>query len=113
VNHGHQVLDNGNFLFFNNGTYRSATPSLVLEYSLSTSGTMQATQVKSYASSTNAHSDSLGDVQRLPNGNTLIVFSNDGLIEEVDSSWNVVQTLQASSFGYADWRETLYGPPPR
>jgi hypothetical protein len=113
VNHGHQVLDNGNFLFFNNGAYRSTTPSLVLEYSLSASGALQATQVKSYASSTNAHSDSLGDVQRLPNGNTLIVFSNDGLIEEVDSSWNVVQTLQASSFGYADWRETLYGPPPR
>jgi hypothetical protein len=113
VNHGHQVLDNGNFLFFNNGAYRSTTPSYVLEYSLGTSGTMTATQVKSYASPSNAHSDSLGDVQRLPNGNTLIVFSNDGLIEEVDSSWNVVQTLQASSFGYADWRETLYGPPPR
>jgi hypothetical protein len=113
TNHGHQVLGNGNFLFFNNGAYRSTTPSNVLEYSLSTSGTMQASLVKSYASPSKSHSDSLGDVQRLPNGNTLVVFSNDGLIEEVDPSWNVVQTLQASSFGYADWRETLYGPPPR
>jgi hypothetical protein len=113
VNHGHHVLDNGNFLFFNNGAYRSTTPSRVLEYSLSTSGTMQANLVKSYASPSNSRSDSLGDVQRLPNGNTLIVYSNDGLMEEVDSSWNVVQTLEASSFGYADWRETLYGPPPR
>jgi hypothetical protein len=113
VNHGHQVLENGNFLFFNNGAYRSTTPSYALEFSLNTSGTMQATQVKSYASSTKARSDSLGDVQRLPNGNTIIVFSNEGLIEEVDSSWSVVQTLSASSFGYADWRETLYGPPPR
>ena len=60
-----------------------------------------------------SHSDSLGDAQRLPNGNTIAVLSNDGLIEEVDSSWSVVQTLEASSFGYADWRETLYGPPPR
>ncbi|MBN2573949.1 MAG: aryl-sulfate sulfotransferase [Deltaproteobacteria bacterium] len=113
INHGHQILDNGNFLFFNNGDYRSTTPSSVLEYTLSTSGTMQANLVKSYASSSKSRSDSLGDVQRLPNGNTLVVFSNDGLIEEVDSSWNVVQTLKASSFGYADWRETLYGPPPR
>ena len=113
TNHGHQVLDNGNFLFFNNGAYRSTTPSAVLEYSMSTSATMQASLVKSYSSASKSHSDSLGDVQRLPNGNTLVVFSNDGLIEEVDSSWTVVQTLEASSFGYADWRETLYGPPPR
>ena len=76
-------------------------------------GRLQANQVKSYASSTNSHSDSLGDVQRLRNGNTLIVFSNDGLMEEVGSSWSVVQTLQASSFGYAYRRETLYRPPPR
>jgi hypothetical protein len=113
VNHGHHVLENGNFLFFSNGAYRSTDPSSALEFTLSTSATMQASQVKSYSSSTKSHSDSLGDVQRLPNGNTLIVFSNDGLIEEVDSSWSVVQTLEASSFGYADWRETLYGPPPR
>jgi hypothetical protein len=113
INHGHQVLDNGNFLFFNNGAYRSTTPSVALEYSLATSSTMQTALVKSYASSTKAHSDSLGDVQRLPNGNTLVVFSNEGLIEEVDSAWNVVQTLQTSSLGYADWRQSLYGPPPR
>jgi len=113
VNHGHQLLENGNFLFFNNGAYRSTTPSNVLEYALSTSGTMQASLVKSYASPSKARSDSLGDVQRLPNGNTLVVFSNEGLIEELDPSWSVVQTLSASSFGYADWRETLYGPPPR
>jgi hypothetical protein len=31
---------------------------------------------------------------------------------EVDSSWATVQTLKGR-FGYADWRETLYGPPAR
>jgi hypothetical protein len=112
-NHGHQLLDNGNFLLFSNGAFMSSEASLALEFTLNTSGTMSATQVKSYKSSTNSHSDSLGDVQRLPNGNTLVTFSNGGLIEELDPSWNVVQTLSASAFGYADWRETLYGPPPR
>jgi hypothetical protein len=48
-------------------------------------------------------------VQRLPNGNTVITYSNAGQILEVDSSWSAVQTLKGS-FGYADWRETLYGP---
>jgi len=46
-------------------------------------------------------------------GNTLVTFSNNGLIQELDSSWSVVQTLSASTLGYAEWRETLYGPPAR
>jgi len=115
ANHGHHYLDDGHLVFFNNGTFNSSsTPSKALEYLLNTSGTtMTATQVKAYTSSNNYHSDSLGDVQRLPNGNTLVIFSNNGVIQEVDSSWNVVQTLSAGTFGYADWRETMYGPPER
>jgi hypothetical protein len=112
-NHGHQLLDNGNFLFFSNSAFQTSEASQVFEFTLNTSGTMSATQVKVYKSSTNSHSDSLDDVQRLPNGNTLVTFSNKGLIEELDPSWNVVQTLSASALGYVDWRETLYGPPPR
>ena len=117
VNHGHHLFDNGDFVFFNNGG-TITTPSLVREFTLNTSGsTMSATQVAVYQSSGNQHGDSLGDVQRLPNGNTLVTFSNNGLIQELDSSWNVVQTLQApstsGSFGYSDWRTTLYGPPER
>ena len=46
-------------------------------------------------------------------GNTLILLPNDGFIEEADSSWNALQTLQAISFGYPDWRESLCGPPSR
>jgi hypothetical protein len=109
------LLDDGHFLFFNNGTFNSSsTPSQALEYTLNTSGaTMSATQVKAYKSSSNDHSDSLGDVQRLPNGNTLVTFSNKGLIQELDPSWSVVQTVSASTFGYAEWRETMYGPPER
>jgi hypothetical protein len=83
----------------------------VLEYKLSTSGTFSATLVKDFTSSNS--SDVLGDVQRLPNGNTLITYSTGGTILEVDSSWNTVQTLKATSFGYTDWRGTLYGPPDR
>ena len=115
INHGHQLLDNGNFLLFNNGSFGSTAASHAFEYKLSTSGTMSATLVKDYVSSNNYHSDSLGDVQRLPNGNTLITYSNKGVILELDSAWNVVQSLSVGggSIGYADWRETLYGAPAR
>ncbi len=54
----------------------------------------------------------LGDVQRLPNGNTLVTFSIAGTMDEIDASGSVVQHISGPG-GYADWRETLYGPPLR
>ncbi|HOU92310.1 MAG TPA: arylsulfotransferase family protein [Polyangiaceae bacterium] len=114
VNHGHHLLDDGRFLLFSNGAFMSTTPSVVYEFTLNTANSpMTATQVQSRTGASNSHSDSLGDVQRLPNGNTLVTFSVSGRIEEYDPSFNLVQVLTASSFGYADWRQTLYGPPPR
>jgi hypothetical protein len=108
VNHGHQLLKNGNFLFFNNGQARAS--SLAREFHLNGSS-MTATEVWSYESM--FQSGTLGDVQRLPNGNTLIVYSNSGVIHEVDLEGNLVQQIQTGSLGYADHRPTLYGPPSR
>lgn len=112
-NHGHHLLASGNFLFFSNGAFGGSDPSHFYEYALDASDTLTASQVTAYKSSNNARSNTLGDVQRLPNGNTLVTFSNDGLIQEVDSSSQVVQSLSAAWFGYAEWRPTLYGPPQR
>jgi hypothetical protein len=109
VNHGHHLLDDGTMLVFNNNT--NGSPSDALEFKLSTAGTMSATSVEAFTSGS-LTSNVLGDVQRLPNGNTLITYSTDGVILEVDPSWAMVQTL-TGSYGYADWRETLYGPPAR
>jgi len=108
VNHGHDFdANNGNLLVFNNGQSGFAH---VLELKISDSDSFGIMTVKDYTSGNS--SNSLGDVQRLSNGNTLITYSNGGTILEVDSSWNTVQTLKGS-FGFADWRETLYGPPER
>jgi len=108
VNHGHHLLENGNFLFFNNGLGARSSP--VLEFELDPSaGT--ATQVWSYES--DKSSSTLGDVQRLPNGNTLVTYSNAGVMHEVDPDGELVQSLATGSLGYATHRPTLYGPPPR
>lgn len=113
VNHGHDFDKNGNMLIFNNGGSggggSSSTHILELKLTEST-GALSFTTVKDFTSGTS--SGTLGDVQRLPNGNTLITYSNGGQILEVDSSWGTVQTLKGT-FGYAEWRETLYGPPER
>jgi hypothetical protein len=86
-------------------------PSHVLEFKLDTSGTVSAKSVKDFTSD-DLFSAFLGDVQRLPNGNTLITYSTAATVIEVDASWSTVQTL-TGIWGYSDWRETLYGPPPR
>lgn len=108
VNHGHHLLDDGTMLVFNNNT---GGPSDVRQFLLNTSIPVSATSTEAFTSGS-LSSNVLGDVQRLPNGNTLITYSTAGEILEVDPSWAPVQSL-TGTYGYADWRETLYGPPPR
>ena len=109
VNHGHHLLDDGTFLLFNNTeTYGDAH---VLEIKLDdTASGFAATVVRDYTGT--AASTTLGDVQRLPGGNTLVTYSNEGTIVELDASWNEVQTFSVR-VGYSNWRPTLYGPPLR
>jgi len=104
--HGHHFLDTGNLLVFKNGT-----PAQIAEYMLVEGATsLTASTAWSYQA-TGADSELLGDVQRLPSGNTLITFSTDGSIREVSPSGAVVQTIDANYFGYSNYRESLYGPP--
>jgi len=111
VVHGHHLLTDGTLLLFNNNQTANDDPSHVLEYELTTDASSTTAElVKDYEG---MHATGiLGDVQRLPSGNTLITYSEAGTIVEVDEEWNVVQTL-SGSFGYASFRPTLYGPPPR
>jgi hypothetical protein len=115
-NHGHHLLSDGTFLLFNNHITEEieredVKHSRILEFEITaTADSMTAVPIKEY---TGAYlSGILGDVQRLPNGNTLITYSAEGKIVEVDADWNVVQTI-TGNFGYAEWRPTLYGPPVR
>ncbi len=115
VNHGHHLLDNGNFLLFNNngaGGGGIGGGSRVLEFQIDYDA-LTASEVLSYISATNESTGSLGDVQRLSNGNTLVTYSNQGIIHEIDASGNLVQTFTISALGYAMHRKSLYGPPPK
>jgi hypothetical protein len=109
VNHGHDMLDDGTFLFFNNGQSGSSTAFF---YKLTETGTFAATPENPPSYKPGTTSSVLGDVQRLPNGNTLVTFSTASVIHEIDPTAQQVQTISGPG-GYAEWRETLYGPPPR
>jgi hypothetical protein len=109
VNHGHQLLDDGTLLLFNNT--ETEDTAHVLEFQLDdTASGLGATMLRDYAGT--AASATLGDVQRLPGGNTLVTYSNAGTIVELDAGWNEVQTFTVR-VGYSNWRPTLYGPPLR
>jgi hypothetical protein len=104
INHGHQLLSDGTFIFFNNGANEA------WGYTLNTTN-MTAAKVMSYTAS-GATSNVLGDVQRLPNGNYLVTFSTSGQIHEISPSGALVAKLTSTSFGYSEFRESLYGQPP-
>jgi hypothetical protein len=101
--HNHALTANS-LLLFNNG---NAGTSWGLEFQMSGS---TATQVFEYASG--SASQTLGDAKRLPNNNSLITFSNAGVIHEVDSSAQLVEEILVDAIGYTVRRSTLYGPPP-
>ena len=109
IAHGHHLLEDGTFVLFNNAG--DDTPAHVFDYRLDDApNAFTATLVKDYAGT--ASSNTLGDVQRLPGGNTLVTYSSDGKIVELDPSWKEVQTFSVR-VGYTSWRPTLYGPPAR
>ena len=107
MNHGHQLLADGTFLFFDNSGGMSTARGFKLDTSNMTAASVLSYQPRGATSLT------LGDIQRLPNGNTLVTYSNGGTMHEIDPSGQLVATFQVPGrFGYAEFRESLYGPPP-
>jgi hypothetical protein len=112
VNHGHHLLEDGTFVLFNNGENTvNKDFNHVFEFKLGAApAAFSATLVKDYTGS--GSGPTLGDVQRLPGGNTVVTYSTDAKIVELDPDWNEVQTFSVRA-GYSSWRPTLYGPPTR
>jgi hypothetical protein len=122
-NHGVHILGLDHLLVFNNNSTIAAGStmsiggtgdgSLALEVKLDLAAKSAKIQWM-YKSS--IQNDVMGDVERLPNGNTIIGFSTQGVVHEVDASGAVLQELSwpaGASFGYIEKRPTLYGPPPK
>ena len=104
TSHGHHLLDESILVFGNNGGNNA---SGVYEY------TLDGQEIMSYDSGLTAQN--LGDVQRLPGGNTLVSYSNDdSIIHEIDQNGNLVLEIDLGdpALAHTLWRESLYGPPP-
>jgi hypothetical protein len=123
--HGIHILGLDDFLIFNNNTKGSnggpaplggsGDGSVAAEYRLDLLG-MKVSRVWSYKANPGVQSDIMGDLQRLPNGNTVVAYSYAGVVQEVSASGVLLQQLtwpSGTAFSYIQKRATLYGPPPR
>jgi hypothetical protein len=108
--HNLQMLGNGRMLIFNNGPNNAAAKLIELQLD-EQAFTVQ--EVWEYAGGPAVLAG--GDVQRLPNGNTLGTYGIASEIREVNPSGQIVQKIAAGSkpFGNTVFRTSLYGPPPR
>lgn len=113
--HGLDVLGLDHLLIFNNGDMGGGGQSLAIEIQLDLDG-MTATRTWEYAANPSISNPIMGDVQRLPNGNTLVTYSYQGLIHEVSPVGALLQQLSwgiGGAVGYSMKRASLYGPPPK
>jgi hypothetical protein len=109
--HGFHIISvmNGvnDILLFNNNSGHGS--SQALEFTLD-QGTKMSKKIFTYTPSPAINVMVLGDVQRLPNGNTIVDFGTGNYIHEVTSSGTVVQTIKSSgAFGFFEKRASLYG----
>jgi hypothetical protein len=113
--HGFHVIAVDDLLIFNNnsslnGLNGTGSGSIALELKLNTTA-KTVMKVWSYTASPAISVDVLGDVQRLPNGNTIVDYATKSTLQEVDSSGAVLQQIKTTgNFGYIEKRATLYGP---
>jgi len=111
VAHGHHLLSDGTFVFFDNNYLDPGTVGAFARVFKLDTTTMTATSVRSYQSG--LRTNTLGDVQFLRNGDILMTVREAGAIREIDPSGQVVaQHALGISLGYSEFRESLYGPPP-
>jgi hypothetical protein len=113
VEHNLEVLGANHLLMFNNGAPGAGSNAIELQLDLTAK---TATKLWEYTASPSISNAIMGDVQRLPNGNTLVTYSTQGKIHQVDKDKNMLQEISwgtGGAVGYIIWRPTLYGPPPK
>lgn len=108
--HGHHWLGEDRLLLFSNGSPADGG-SLAFEVKLDRDAMVSTRTFRYEGGETSAV---LGDVLRLPNGNTLVAYSTSGVIHEIDPAGTLLREIRwplGSAFGYVQHRSSLYADP--
>lgn len=106
--HGSHMPDNARLLVFDNGLHQRR-PSRAVELDLATS---PPTVVWDFAHPDGETIGYLGDVRRLPGGNTLVVWSSDAWMTEVTPDGEVVWSMVLDDTKHIGRTELWSGPLP-
>lgn len=106
--HGHHLLPDRLLVFSNVGP---DSKPVALEYELSLEQRRSA-PLRQYQSAGAESSPTLGDIQRLPNGNTVVTYSNAGIVHELGLDFSLIRVTRTKPIGYPEHRNVLFGPPP-
>jgi hypothetical protein len=110
--HQHQPVDvGGNLLIFNNGTGARGTYSQAVEYEIDESRhTFTPTWTFDWDGSQVVQLE--GDVQRMPNGNTLIDWGSNGFLTEVTPAGDIVWQISSGGniLGFLQQYPMIGGP---
>jgi hypothetical protein len=87
--HSARMLPDDHILIYDNGTNHDPGESRTVEYALDETN-KTATFVSDFRHVPTIFTTFMGSTQRLPNGNTLVGYSTDATITEVDPAGNVV-----------------------
>ena len=104
--HSARRLSNGNILLFDNGNFHTPQYSRAVEYKLNETE-MKCNLEWEYRNTPNLYAFAMGNVQRLPNGNTLIGWgANNTTLTEVapDKSVKYTLALPSGQWSYRSFR---------
>lgn len=109
--HSLHFFEADKFVMFSNGG--DGQPTAIIQYSFDEDN-LTAEEMWRYTEGPTTMFG--GDVQRLPNGNTIITYGNSGVLHEINAERQLVQEITwplGNAVNCVSWRESLYGPPPR
>lgn len=95
--HCAQILQNGNLLIFDNGNLKSRQYSRAVEYSLNTVN-KTATRVWEHRAMPDLFSSGMSSAYRLPNGNTLIMFTEHKIVEVRPDNSIALEVIMVDKF---------------
>jgi hypothetical protein len=118
--HNFHLIGPDHLVLFNNvvgmGSMSMAgASSLAIEIKLDETA-KTATKMWTYTPSKAIQNVVMGDAQRMPNGNTIVAYSTQGVVHEVDAAGMLIRSISwgtGGAIGYIIARPTLYGKPPR
>ena len=108
--HNINRLENGHITLFDNGTFHTPPHSRAIEYEVDEVA-KTVTRVWMYPEDTGEYSSVMSNIQRLPNGNSMIGWGNQSKLSEIHADGTVALEIVLGTTSYRTFRYPWTGTP--